>query len=108
LSTSQGTSNLERSRRKCMQQRGANENPIPDVPQPPPLTYSQPKHHALIAARCASSKRSFNSVADPYYIQEVEMLCPGTKIPSPATVSRDINMMYKFGAEVVHKYFSVS
>lgn len=107
LDTSQGTSNLERSRKKCMQQRGSNDAPAPTTPQPPLLTYSQSKHRALIAARCASSKRPFNSVADPYYTQEVEMLRPGTKLPSPATVSRDINMMYMFGAEAVREYFSV-
>ena len=107
LDTSQGTSNLERSRKKCIQRRGADENPTPGAPQPPGLMYSQPKHRALIAARCASSKRPFNSVADAYYIQEVEMLRPGTKLPSPATVSRDINAMYKFGAGVVCEYFSV-
>jgi hypothetical protein len=108
LDTSQGTSNLERSRKKCMQRRGVNENPGPGAaPQPPPLTYSRSKHRALIAARCARSKWPFNSVTDPYYIEEVEMLCPGTKLPCPVTVSRDINAMYKFGAEVVREYFSV-
>ena len=72
-----------------------------------PLSYSYPKHRALIAARCAANKRPFNSVADPYYIQEVEMLRPGTKLPSPTTVSRDIKAMYSIGAEVVREYFSV-
>lgn len=105
LETSQGTSNLERSRKKCMQRRGVDETHVADAQQL--VTYSQPKHRALIAARCASSRRPFNSVADPYYIQEVEMLRPGTKLPSPATVSRDINMMYKFGGDRVRDYFSV-
>ena len=35
------------------------------------------------------------------------MLRPGTKLPSPATVSRDVKMMYEVGAEVVREYFSV-
>lgn len=107
LNTSQGTSNLDRSRKKCMQERGLNEDTTPVAPQPSTLTYSRSRHRALIAARCASSKRPFNSVADPHYIQEVQMLCPGAKLPSPTTVARDINAMYKFGAEVVREYFSV-
>lgn len=90
-----------------MEQRGTKENPAPSIPRPQPPAYSRSKHRALIAARCASSKHPFNSVADPYYIQEVEMLCPGTKLPSLATVSQDINLMYKYSAEVVRDYFSV-
>jgi len=107
LDTSQGTSNLDRSRKKCRQRCGVDDSPTPSNSQPVPPVYSRSKHRALIAARCASSKRPFNSVADPYYVQEVEMLRPGTKLPSPAMVSRDIGAMYKFGAEVVREYFSV-
>jgi len=87
-----------------MRDNTTTENP-PDTHQP--LSYSHSKHRALIAARCAASKRPFNSVADPYYIQEVEMLRPGTKLPSPATVSWDLKSMYSVGAEVVREYFSV-
>lgn len=89
-----------------MRQHGADEEPTASTNKPL-LSYSHSGHRALIAARCASSRRPFNSVTDPYYIQEVEMLRPGTKLPTPRTVSRDVNTMYKFGAEVVRDYFSV-
>jgi len=105
LDTSQGTSNLERSRRKCQQLRG--EDSATGALALPPPTYSHSKHRALIAARCASSRRPFNSVSDPYYIKEVQMLCPEADLPSPQTVSRDVLAMYSFGAEVVREYFSV-
>lgn len=72
-----------------------------------PLSYSHSNHRTLIVAYCAASKCLFNSVADPYYVQEVEMLCPGTRLPSPAMVSRDVKAMYSVGAEVVHKDFLV-
>jgi len=40
LETSQGTSNLDQSRKKCMQRRGVDENPMPGGPQPPPPAYT--------------------------------------------------------------------
>ena len=88
-----------------MKDNGIAESGPSDTRQP--LSYSYSNHRALIAARCAASKRPFNSVADPYYVQEVEMLRPGTKLPSPATVSRDVKAMYGVGAEVVREYFLV-
>lgn len=108
LATSHGTSNLDRGRKKCDKARGIKANPSNDPQQQPTPPYSFAKHRVLIAARCASSRRPFNSVADPHYIQEVELLRPGTKLPSPATVSRDLNKMYEFGAGAVREYFSVS
>jgi hypothetical protein len=50
--------------------------------------YSAAAHHTLIAMWCA--KNHFNSVLDEDYQAEVEMLCPGTILPGPQTVSRDI------------------
>ena len=36
------------------------------------------------------------------------MLRPGTKLPSPSTISRDISAMYEGGSNIVKQYFSVS
>lgn len=105
LDTSQGTSNLERSRKKCQQLCGKGASS--DAPMLSPPAYSRSKHRALIAARCASSKCPFNSVSDPYYVQEVQMLCPQASLPSPQTVSRDVLAMYSFGAGAVRDYFLV-
>ncbi|KAF8593292.1 hypothetical protein BDV93DRAFT_461514, partial [Ceratobasidium sp. AG-I] len=70
-------------------------------------TYSVAKHRTLIAIRCAQSKRSFNSIADDLYRQEVELLRPGTSLPSPQTVSRDMQVIYSTAAAGVKEYFQV-
>jgi len=104
MGTKDGTGNLRRTLTKCLGQPQSEIQPHPteDVP------YSPAAHRALIALRCAVSKRPFNSVSDPFYAQEVHMLRPGTKLPSPSTVSRDVAAMYENGSEIVKQYFSVS
>ena len=72
------------------------------------VPYSPAAHQALIALQCVVSKWPFNSVSDPFYAQEVQMLCPGTKLSSPSTVSCDILAMYENGLKIVKWYFSVS
>ncbi|EIN05206.1 hypothetical protein PUNSTDRAFT_36609, partial [Punctularia strigosozonata HHB-11173 SS5] len=57
--------------------------------------YSPLRHRALIALRCASSHRSFNSVLDADYRAKVEMLRPGTVLPSPLTILRDTVAIYE-------------
>jgi hypothetical protein len=57
---------------------------------------------------CAANRRPFNSVKDPFYLQEVELLRPGTAVPSPSTVSRDIQAIYLAGAIAIKEYFEVS
>ncbi|EGN92942.1 hypothetical protein SERLA73DRAFT_28424, partial [Serpula lacrymans var. lacrymans S7.3] len=49
---------------------------------------------AIIAMWCAVSRRPFNSVMDPHYLAEVELLRPGTILPSPCIVSHDIQAIY--------------
>jgi hypothetical protein len=44
--------------------------------------------------RTATSNRPFNIVTDKYYRTEVELLRPGTIIPSPSTVSRNLKLLY--------------
>ena len=67
--------------------------------------YSEAAHRALIGLRCAKSHRPFNSVLDDDYQTEVQMLRPGTKIPHPMTVSRDVNAMYFEMSKHVRNYF---
>jgi hypothetical protein len=40
------------------------------------------------------SHHPFNAVNDKYYKMEVELLCPGTKVPAPKMVSFDIKHLY--------------
>jgi hypothetical protein len=71
------------------------------------LMYTPARHRAMIAIRCAVSRRPFNTVSDPFYLQEIELLRPGTQVPTPSTVSRDIQNIYQAGSDVVKEYFSV-
>lgn len=69
------------------------------------LTYSVAAHRALIALRCAKNHRPFNSILDDDYQTEVEMLRPGTILPHPITISRDIQVIYIEMAKTVRDYF---
>jgi hypothetical protein len=71
------------------------------------IPYSEAAHHALIALRCAKNARPINSVLDDDYKHEVEMLRPGTKIPHPMTVQRDLLYIYVQAAIAVKNYFLV-
>ncbi|KAJ7619598.1 hypothetical protein FB45DRAFT_678124, partial [Roridomyces roridus] len=69
--------------------------------------YSEATHRTLIALRCASSKRPFNQVEDKFYRQEVELLRPGTKVPSADTVANNVQRLYRTLAADVRDYFQV-
>lgn len=105
LKTGNGTQNLLSSAKTCDSRWG--------VTQPPTSSphffsgYSEARHRVLIALRCAQNKRAFNSVADKLYQQEVELLRPGTMLPSPKTVSRDIQTIYASAAGGVREYLQV-
>ncbi|KAJ2923520.1 hypothetical protein H1R20_g13574, partial [Candolleomyces eurysporus] len=47
----------------------------------------------------------YNSVQDPLYVAEVEMLHPGTKLPDPTTVSHDVQLLYQEISKCVCQYF---
>ncbi|KAJ3490892.1 hypothetical protein NLJ89_g11393 [Agrocybe chaxingu] len=54
------------------------------------IPYTYERYRALVALQCACSARPINSVQDPDYRDEVEMLRPGTIAPSPSTVQHDL------------------
>ncbi|KAJ6632312.1 hypothetical protein B0H10DRAFT_1772265, partial [Mycena sp. CBHHK59/15] len=107
-----GTKNLQRSMEQCCRKRGV----VADVDSSKgaqqdlfcSVSHYTPAHHrALIALRCARSHRPFNSVKDELYLEEVELLWPGTHIPSPSTVLRDVQTLYLEGSKQVKEYFKV-
>ena len=73
----------------------------------PTVKYTPANHRALIAMRCAKSHRPMNSVADEDYRTEVQMLRPGTVLPHPSTVSRDMKALYVSMSIFVRTYFAV-
>ncbi|TFY82246.1 hypothetical protein EWM64_g1767 [Hericium alpestre] len=110
MQTSWGTGNLIREKRKCEAKRGIVDGADTSVGAQQTLEstvsrYTPARHRALIALRCAESKRPFNSVQDPRYLEEIELLRPGTVVPSPSTVSRDSNDIYVQGSNAVKQYF---
>ncbi|KAG8726320.1 hypothetical protein FRC10_007248, partial [Ceratobasidium sp. 414] len=70
----------------------------------PPLSYSAAHHRAILALRCARDRRPFDSVVDDLHQQEVDMLCPGTHLPTAATVSLDVRLIYNIGSLNVARY----
>ncbi|KIJ58078.1 hypothetical protein HYDPIDRAFT_59895, partial [Hydnomerulius pinastri MD-312] len=87
----------------CDQRRGVIklQNGADDLP------YSKAAHQVIIALRCATHQRPFNMVNDKYYKMEVQMLRPGTELPHPTTVSKDIKYLYIDLASDVRAYFVV-
>ncbi|KAF8988142.1 hypothetical protein BDQ17DRAFT_1257903 [Cyathus striatus] len=108
MNTSEGTRNLHTSEAICSKQLGSTPAVTTEVDTTIPIIpYSEAAHQALIAMHCAKYHRSFNSVLDEEYKAEVNMLHPGTKIPLPITVGRDINAVYLELSKHVRKYFAV-
>ncbi|KAK6971893.1 putative AC transposase [Favolaschia claudopus] len=55
--------------------------------------------------RCACLKRAFNEIEDSWYRMEVQLLRPGTVVPSADTVAEDVQRLYVSLAHEVKKYF---
>ncbi|KAG1719768.1 uncharacterized protein EDB91DRAFT_1065342 [Suillus paluster] len=112
MQNGQGTKNLQRGVDECETRRGVQAGTLDSVGAQQTLensvsSYTQAAHRALIALRCAVSKRPFNFVTDPHYIAEVQLLRPGVIIPNPRTVARDVSAIYLEGSKQVKVYFSV-
>lgn len=90
-----GTTNIDRENNKACQ-------PKIDLAM---QKYNWYEHLSLIAMRCASSKRAYNSVCYPCYRKEVAFLRPGARIPDPTTVSDDV-ILHKHFTERAKQYFA--
>jgi hypothetical protein len=101
--TGDGTSNLQKDVDMCLRKQGHEHV----KPESKTIPYSEPAHRALIALRCAKNARPINSVLDDDYKLEVEMLRPGTKLPHPMTVHRDLLYIYEHASVAVKNYFLV-
>ena len=88
MSTGHGTKNIHDGIKACNTRLGSTTTTTAVESTGP--HYSPAAHRTLIAMRCAKNHHPFNSVLDEDYQAEVEMLRPGTILPSPQTVSRDI------------------
>lgn len=70
--------------------------------------YDEYQHRAILVLRCARNHRPFNIVKDKEYQMEVELLRPGTRIPTAEQISRDTRLLYQSASIRVREYFSVS
>ena len=101
--TGDGTSNLQKDVDTCLKKQGCERVKA----TPPSISYSEAAHRALIVLRCAKNARPLNSVLDEDYKLEVEMLRPGTKLPHPMTIQRDLLYIYEQTSIAVKNYFLV-
>ncbi|KIM37134.1 hypothetical protein M413DRAFT_423594, partial [Hebeloma cylindrosporum] len=95
---------LQKAADSCLRKQGIErqKNTSADA-----IPYSESGHRVLIAMRCAKQSRPINSVLDEDYLREVEMLRPGTKVPHPTTVQRDLIHIYEHASTWVMNYFLV-
>ncbi|KDQ07371.1 hypothetical protein BOTBODRAFT_79550, partial [Botryobasidium botryosum FD-172 SS1] len=105
--TSEGTHNLNNGIKRCKSLVSKDDDDGGVNKKRTPTAYTPAHHRALIALRCAVSKRPFNMVKDRHYIAEVELLRPGMVVPHPSIVSSDICNIYTQSAEYVKSYFEV-
>jgi len=108
--TSEGTSNLQSgiTQLECFEHQGEIRPDDARVAWETAIPYTAAAHRALIALHCVKNHPPFNSVLDEDYKAEVNMLRPGTKLPHPATVSRDIQAIYVDMSPHICNYFQVS
>lgn len=104
MATKHGTGNLQRGILECPKHAQSATDPHSSDAIP----YLPAAHCTLIALWCATLRWPFNAVSDPLYASEVQMLCPGTKLPSPSTISCDVIALYEDGSKIVRQHFSVS
>ncbi len=104
--TSSGTTNLLNGIKQCDKRNNITSHSL--LSSSPSLPYSIATHRTLLALRCATNNRPFNIVNDQFYEIEVDMLRPGTKLPSANTLSRDTTLLYQEMSREVKNHFSVS
>ncbi|KAG8706520.1 hypothetical protein FRC11_008170, partial [Ceratobasidium sp. 423] len=63
------------------------------INQPQPWTAAC--HHAILALHCAHDHCPFASAVDPLHTKEVQMLCPGTLLPTAAIISNYVWYIYE-------------
>ncbi|KAL1670973.1 hypothetical protein EV122DRAFT_227275 [Schizophyllum commune] len=105
MQTSLGTHTLKDTAERCDARRGVTSAPSSAAPA---LEYSVAAHRTLIALRSAACHRPYHMVADKFYRAEVEMLRPGTPIPSPPTVAEDVRQLYRGLSADLGQYLRVS
>lgn len=103
IKTGDGTTKFLKDARKCEEKQGTYQA----SPASSNIPYSPENHHALIALCCAKHACPINEILDDDYRAEVDMLCPGTIVPHPTTIQRDLISIYIQMSTFVMNYFAV-
>lgn len=103
-----GTTNLNNSAKTC-EKRNSHRMALlaASADESSPPEYSEAMHRAIVVLHCAHSKRSFQSLKDPWYLAEVELLRPGTRVPSPQMGQRDLLVLHEAFIPRLTAYFVV-
>lgn len=101
-----GTTSLAKDVLMCEKKQGIQHPKSSSTTTPP--HYSDARYRALLALRCAKQARPINMILDDDYQEEVEMLRPGTVVPHPTTVHRDLINIYTHMSQHVYNFFAVS
>ncbi|CAE6488191.1 unnamed protein product [Rhizoctonia solani] len=101
--TSSGTHNLIRGAEACDIVRKVSQNHTVSAGEA--HEYSPTRLRALIALWCARNHRPFELFRDDLFTAIVNKLRPGTSLPDPSTISRDVRNIYFDNKDAIRQYF---
>ncbi|QRW24445.1 hAT family dimerization protein [Rhizoctonia solani] len=102
LNTSAGTTAMLHSAEDCDWEWEVLTTPNWNKPEP----YLPEFHCALLALWGACSHRSFDSLTNKFHQQEVDYLCPGTKLLLSKTLLHDIKLIHTQFVPKIKEYFA--
>ncbi|CUA71497.1 Putative AC transposase [Rhizoctonia solani] len=101
-STGTGTGNLHSTMKTCLGRRSLAEK---YVTTPISTAYSYVLHIAILIMSCAYHYIPFARFRDDLFLQQVDLLRPGTAVPDSSTLSRLTKYAYMEQARHVRTYF---
>jgi hypothetical protein len=104
----EGTSNLQRAADTCNRRRNVTMTHAMQVVEHTTTgSYTPARHRAIAALWGATSARPLRMMFDKYHRMEVELLRPGTTLPSESTTARDMKLLHRELAIQVKGFFQV-
>ena len=106
------TSNIGKSEIRCQTRQqnlaGDLSSDVSDASAPPSIVtaYSSQMHRVLLSLMSAVDHRSYGSQITKLREMEVNLLRPGTTLPSASTLSRDTLLLHTAMAQSVAQYFA--
>ncbi|CEL58797.1 hypothetical protein RSOLAG1IB_12198 [Rhizoctonia solani AG-1 IB] len=101
--TSSGTHNLIRGAEACDLVRKVGQKSMVSTGEA--RKFSPTRLRALIALWCARNHRPFELFRDDLFTAIVDELRPGTSLPDPSTIGRDVRNIYFDNKDAIRQYF---